>query len=88
MIAPEYTDPPAPCLCARIPVRRGLARILGEVRIMRAERGILRSMPARLLLLVVRRNPLALRPGPCPDYFYRASARDLVPERLALFCTP
>jgi hypothetical protein len=44
---------------------------------MRAERCILRSMPARLLLLVVRSNPLALWPD---------CAGDLVPARLALFC--
>lgn len=63
MIAPEYTGPPAPCLCARIPVRRGFARVLGAVRIMGSERCILRSMPTRLLLLVVRSKCLARRSG-------------------------
>src|SRR3989344_7744024 len=29
MIAPEYTDPPAPCLCAGVPVWRGFACIFG-----------------------------------------------------------
>jgi hypothetical protein len=36
LIAPEYTDHPAACLCAEIPVRRGFAEI-GEKRATLAE---------------------------------------------------